>query len=335
MIKTKIQYEYKSVFKEDIEKLLYEKKQFLREGTIKGYIKNSRIFDSWCIKNNIKQVILDKNLVDLWMIKRECENGLTRSDRCSFTRQLARNMIKNEKEAYVIPQKYYKSKNEHIPYIFKDSEVINILEYFSNIKNRKLYPYQKETYYLMLKLLIYTGARKNEIINLKINDINFENNTISIIEGKEYIDRVIPLDEEIMKELLEYYNLLHNYGDENSYFFSNINSFYGIRDKVQYTGLNRFFRMSLKASNIEYKGLYEGPRIHDFRYTFVVKSIEKLVKEEKDLNVYLPILSKYLGHSNLGDTLYYFRPVNTIFDEKNYKYNNLIPKLNKELFYEE
>lgn len=334
-MKTNYTYEYKSIFKEDIENLLYEKRQFMSDGTMKGYIKNSKLFDLWCINANVQNAILNKDLVDKWMMKRDSENGLTRSARCSFTRALARNMIKNKKEAYIIPPKYYKSVNEHIPYIFKDEEVNNIIYYFENIKNTRLYPYKKETYSLMLKLLIFTGTRKSEILNLRIKNVDFNNKTISIIEGKEYIDRTIPLDDELMKELLKYHDLLQQYGNDDSYFFSNINILKGNRNRVNYCGLNRFFHQALNKYNIEYKGLYEGPRIHDFRYTFVVKSISKLIKEGKDLNVFLPILSKYVGHSNLDDTLYYFRPVYTIFNEKNYKSNDLIPKLDKDNFYDE
>ena len=137
-----------------------------------------------------------------------------------------------------------------------------------------------------------------------------------------------------MTEMKKYYQLLNEYGDENSYFFSIIKS-NNKRNKVAASSLNYIFRKWLKECKIKYKGGHKGPRIHDFRYTFVVKTIKKLITEGKDLNVYLPILSKYLGHSNLSDTLYYYRPKYAIFDEDKYKCKELIPKLNKDDFYDE
>lgn len=328
-------YEYQSVFTKDIKNLLYEKKQFLREETLRRYNENLKIFDLWCIENNIKTAELTKELVTKWMTKRDTENSLTRQLRCSITRELARNMIKNKKNAYIIPKNYYKGVNEHIPYIFTDLEIIKILNYLDSIKNDPQYQYRKETYSLIFKLLIYTGARKSEILNLKVKNINFDKKIISIIDGKEYVDRNIPMSDELFQDLFNYYNLLLLYGNDESFFFSNIDIYKGIRKKVSKGSLKDIFRKALIECNIEYMGISKGPRIHDLRFTFVVKSIKKLIDEKKDLNVYLPILVKYLGHSDLGDTLYYFKPKYCIFDEKNYKNNNLIPKLKRSEFYDE
>ena len=61
----------------------------------------------------------------------------------------------------------------------------------------------------------------------------------------------------------------------------------------------------------------------------------ELIKNGKDLNVYLPILAKYLGHYSFTETLYYFKPINSLFEEINYKNNALIPKLDRSSFYDE
>ena len=268
-------------------------------------------------------------------MRRDTENSMTRAHRATITRELARNMIKNGKDAYIIPKKLYKGINEHIPYIFKDEEILNLIHYFENIKEDPQFCYRKETYCLIFKLLIFTGARKNEILNLKVKDINFEKGIISIIQGKEYVDRDIPITNDLLDELKQYNDLLNIYGDDNSYFFSNINIYNKQRNKVSKGALKEIFYKALKASNIEYKGISKGPRIHDFRFTFTTKCIEKLIKEGKDLNVYLPILAKYLGHYKFTETLYYFRPINSIFEEHNYKNNNLIPNLDRSNFYAE
>ena len=328
-------YEYKSVFKDDIKNLLYEKEQFLCESTLNTYKVILKSFDLWCIENNVINNILSEELISKWMIQKNTENSLTRQGRCTITRELARNMLKNKKSAYVIPKKLYRGINEHIPYIYTDKEITKLIAYFDNLKNGTRYLYKRETYSLIFKLLIYTGARISDILNLKVHNIDFDKKIISIIQGKEYIDRDIPITDDLTEKLKEYYNLLLTYGNDNSYFFSIIDVNNGIRNQVSKSRLERMFHNALKACDIEYLGISKGPRIHDFRYTFVVKNIKRLVEEGKDLNVYLPILSKYLGHSNLGDTLYYFRPINCIFDEKKYKNNNLIAKLDRNTFYEE
>ncbi len=331
----KLKYEYKSVFKEELINLLNEKAQFLSSNTLNRYNEVLKLFDLWCIENKITTASLTQELTEKWMQKRNTENSLTRSHRCSITRELARNMLKNGKDAYIIPLKYYKGINEHKPYIFTDKEIIDLITYFNNIKENPRYCYRKETYSLIFKLLIFTGARKSEILNLKVKNIDYDKGIMSIIQGKEFVDRDIPLTDELTKELYNYYELLLHYGNDNSYFFSNIDIYKGERNRVSVNSLRNIFITALKDCNIEYKGISEGPRIHDFRFTFVVKSIQKLIKNGKDLKIYLPILSKYLGHYCLDETLYYFRPINTIFEEKNYINNNLIPKLERSDFYDE
>lgn len=331
----KQEYDYKSVFQTDIKNILYEKNQYLSQNTIRIYKENLKLFDLWCIEKEITTPILNQELVESWMRQRKTENSKTRSLRCSITRELARNMIKNCKDAYIIPNKLYKGVNEHKPYIYSNEEILKLIYYFENIKQDPQFCYRKETYSLIFKLLIYTGTRKSEILNLRVKNIDFDLGIIHIIQGKEYVDRDIPVDDSLLSELKKYNDLLLQYGDVNSYFFSNINTYTRKRNRVSNGALKDIFHKALKACNIEYKGISEGPRIHDFRFTFVVKSIQKLVQDGKDLNIYLPILAKYLGHYSFNETLYYFKPITSIFEETNYRNNSLIPKLERSTFYDE
>ena len=96
----KQEYKYNSVFKEDIENLLYDKSQYLKNSTIDKYNEILKLFDIWCIKNNINKADLTKSLVEKWMEKRDTENSVTRAHRASITRSLAKNMEKNGKYMY-------------------------------------------------------------------------------------------------------------------------------------------------------------------------------------------------------------------------------------------
>lgn len=63
----------------------------------------------------------------------------------------------------------------------------------------------KQRLYLMTKLLIHSGLRRNEICNLKIDDIDKENSTIKVFgKGKKIVNQPIP--SAIMIELIEYIN---------------------------------------------------------------------------------------------------------------------------------
>lgn len=326
----KVNYEYKSVFKEDIMELLKIKEVTLSSTTLFKYSSILKSFDIWCLNNRITNNILTFEIINNWILD-GCE---TKNHKVSVIRELAKNMNNYTTGNYIIPKKFYKDNIKHIPYIFSDNEIIEFINYLSTIENCRGFNYRKETYSLIFELLIFTGARKSEILDLKISDIDFENNLIFINHGKNDIQRMLPIDNILSKKLKDYKDLIP-YENEDDYFFCNFHRNSQHRKRVSETCLLNIFRIGLNSINIPYKNIHEGPRIHDFRFTFIVKSIQKLVSENKNLNVYLPILSKYVGHTTFQDTLYYFKPKEVIFSKDNYEHNSLIPTLLEDEFYEE
>jgi len=81
-------------------------------------------------------------------------------------------------------------KNKNLPNILTIEEIKNLIDVTNNPKHR-----------LIIKLLYGTGMRVSEIINLKKQDINFEENLIKINLGKGRKDRFVKLPVSIMEEL--------------------------------------------------------------------------------------------------------------------------------------
>ena len=52
-----------------------------------------------------------------------------------------------------------------------------------------------------------------------------------------------------------------------------------------------------------------GPRIHDLRHTFAVKTVMRWYREGADVEQCLPLLSTYLGHAKPSDTYWYLSSV--------------------------
>ena len=46
-------------------------------------------------------------------------------------------------------------------------------------------------------------------------------------------------------------------------------------------------------------------RPYDLRHTFASRNITRWLEEGKDAMTFLPLLSQYMGHSNLDSTFYY------------------------------
>lgn len=83
------------------------------------------------------------------------------------------------------------SPKRHLPTVLTHAEVMHILEHTA------------ANHRLMLELLYGTGLRQNEMLSLRIKDLDFELSTITVRSGKGDKDRVTPLPEKLKPYLQE------------------------------------------------------------------------------------------------------------------------------------
>ena len=77
------------------------------------------------------------------------------------------------------------------------------------------------------------------------------------------------------------------------------------------------FRELLFACNIPHTG--NGPRVHDFRHTFAVHTLEKQLSDGYDPMVIVPRLAAYLGHKSYRETCWYIHLTVASFPELSQK----------------
>jgi integrase/recombinase XerD len=77
--------------------------------------------------------------------------------------------------------------SKKLPYVPTEDEIKN---YYEAVWNAKRFQDM-----LIIKVLIYTGVRVNELINIKLNDIDLLNCQIRINQGKGKKDRMVPFPE--------------------------------------------------------------------------------------------------------------------------------------------
>ena len=88
--------------------------------------------------------------------------------------------------------------NRKIPTVLTREEVAEVFEYLSG------------TYLIMAKLLYGCGLRLMECMSLRIKDIDFESNTVTIHSGKGDKDRIVMLPKNIKPDLKEHISLCKN-----------------------------------------------------------------------------------------------------------------------------
>ena len=73
---------------------------------------------------------------------------------------------------------------KRLPYVPTEEELKKYYNVVLQTRNTK--------HMVLIKILLYTGIRVQELVDLKINDIDFERAQIRINQGKGHKDRIVP-----------------------------------------------------------------------------------------------------------------------------------------------
>lgn len=227
------------------------------------------------------------------------------------------------KNVYVYNYDYIKVTSDFSQYIYSTNEIKNIFNYIDNNDVRNDLNMKDGNFNhnirIIIRLLYCCGLRRNEALYLKLNDININDGLITIKDSKNYCSRVIPVSNtlnDILKKHIENLKL-----SDNDFIFKKSNN------KVYDKHFSEKFKLILKKLNI-YTEKGNNPRLHDLRFTFAVKALEKLQEEGQDLYCTLPILSVYMGHKNIKSTEYYLKYTKSTRDN----INNKMKEFNSNIF---
>ena len=180
-----------------------------------------------------------------------------------------------------------KSNSEKILTTYSKDEISKILNSIDvNSRNGKCK-------YAIISLLAYYGLRAGDILNLKFENIDFENNNISIIQQKTKIKLCLPLIDNVKIALLDYIKNERHDSIDKDYIF--------ITMKAPYTKINSTSSIYYILTNImdkagiDYSNKKHGP--HSLRHSLATNMINE--------NIPLEDVSSILGHENTSTTNIY------------------------------
>lgn len=145
----------------------------------------------------------------------------------------------------------------------------------------------------IIHLMLDEGLRSGEVVNLKINSVNFEDNHIVIWNGKGSKDRILPLARNL-KKLLYQYKVFYKKHSADDYFFNSVN---GQVDPITKNTIASMFARIRKATEIT------RLKPHLLRHTFATSYIIGGGDLES--------LRIYLGHASYEITQNYLHLANT------------------------
>ena len=280
-------YNFKSIFKDELN-------YFIKYKRSSGLKYESEIFRLKYIDNilynlNLKTKRITKETF-FKLIERNNMAGANYARQYGVTKDFCKFLISNEYKDIYYKDKKFKFINNYKPIIFSDNE-INLLfqimdEYKNKYKDRR-YSKLYYSYSILFRLLYACGLRISEVIKITINDINFNENSINIINSKRHISRLVVFSNSMKKCLKDYIEL---FTIKDDLLFNNVNT----------NSLRKYYKRILKLCNLNINS-----HIHDLRHCFCNNALNQMLEKGYDENVVIVYLYKYMGHKYITETEYY------------------------------
>ena len=230
------------------------------------------IFEHINIKRDINKSTIDNYIIYMQNnnLKESTINIRLRSIRCVLYYFMKNNYINNFEIELI-------KEGSRIPELYTDEEIKRLLVK-PNLKECTFAEYRTWT---IINFFVATGVRSRSLRNIKIQDLDFDNDLIYVRVTKNRKLLVMPMGTTIKKVLLEY--LKFRGGEKEDYLFCNL-----IGEQLTINALNNIITRYNKKRNVQKTG------IHLFRHYFAKNYIQNGGNALK--------LQKILGHSTLKET---------------------------------
>ena len=196
----------------------------------------------------------------------------------------------------LLPGRYQRAK----PYIYTEMQIINLINATKELQSNT--GLRACTYATFFGLVAITGMRISEAIGLDREDVDLNEGLLVVRKAKLDRSRVIPIHPSAVKVLRRYgrrRDQVHPQARTSSFFVS--------ESGMRLTGCTVRWTFNRLSCQVGLRGPSDhyGPRIHDFRHTFAVRTVQEWYKRGKNVERLLPQLAMFLGHRHLNDTYWY------------------------------
>jgi integrase len=280
-------------------------------------------FDIYLLEKYPKDNILSKEAIKGWCSKTIHETATNHCSRASVIRQFSKYLDTIGIQAWLLPNNYYPSGKQYVPYIYKPCELKRLFEETDKCHFCSEVPYRHLVMPEFFRLLFSCGLRCSEARMLKVGDVNLDQGILTIRDSKNHNSRLVPMPGSMVLRLRKYAAKVHPFIEEKNYFFPGF-------DNKQMTLVNVYknFRRFLWNAGISHSG--KGPRVHDLRHTYCIYRLKKWAEQDRDLMVLIPMLRTYLGHYTFRETAYYLKWTADVFPDIQMKlercYEDIIPQ---------
>jgi len=203
----------------------------------------------------------------------------------------------------LVPAKYRRAR----PYIYSEEEVARIIDEASRLPSTN--GIRALTYSTLFGLIAATGLRISEALALDHQDVDLEQGVLTIRRGKSGRQRLVPISESAREGRAAYA------AERDRLLGRCPASFFAGEDGTQPgdCGARANFASVCQIIGLRAPQRFNrhgrGPRIHDLRHTFAVRTLLGWYRSGMDPEREMLKLSNYLGHSSPSHTYWYIEAV--------------------------
>ncbi|MEZ5850302.1 MAG: tyrosine-type recombinase/integrase [Hyphomicrobiaceae bacterium] len=220
--------------------------------------------------------------------------------RLSDVRGFARHVASLDPRTEVPPVGILPGLKRAKPYVYSDAEIAALLTAALALPPQD--GLRRWTYHALFGLIAVTGMRISEAMSLGRDDVDLDAGVLTVRLTKFGKSRLVPLHATTCE-------VLRSYADRRDAHLgsSSVSTFFvteqGCRLLHQY--VYRVFWQLSREVGLRRPGDRGGPRIHDFRHRFAIRTLLDWYREGRCVEQQLPVLTTYLGHACVRDTYWY------------------------------
>ena len=265
-------------------------------------------FDAFCSGSFPDKRQLDQELAEAWIYDTSSESRQELRKRVRTMRHLANHLTALGVSSYMCPIRI-KLPKPPAPHIFTDEQLTEFFYVCDSVEPVNSSKYRHILFPAMFRVIYCCGLRNSEACYLKRSDINLNNGAIKVIGSKGHKDRTVYLSPDLLELCVRYDARMEDMLPRREYFFPSPRKPHYIN-----TSICMIFD-ELLAKTSFFGKTSKKPTCHGFRHTFAVNSMRQCIANGDNFDNYIHYLSKYMGHKNPQETMYYLHMTVNIMPE--------------------
>jgi integrase len=208
----------------------------------------------------------------------------------------------------LIPDRYRRPR----PHIYSDEEIRRIVETAAELPS--INGVRALTCSTLFGLIAVTGLRVSEAISLDVADVNLEAGLLTLRRGKLGKARLLPVSDCTRGQLVAYAK------ERDRLLGASPEPFFVSDRGERLTDCGARYNFAAVCQTVglrpveKFKRHGRGPRIHDLRHTFAVRTLVNWYRAGKNPAQEMIKLTTYLGHASPSHTYWYIEAVPELLD---------------------